>query len=218
MIYSNTIFGEMAAKGSISITAKQGSYLVGCLNLLGAIIAPIPVVMFPRKFLLFWGQLTMAVSLLLVAVCYNLEYDIAIIVFICIFILAFQFSQGPIAWMYAAEVAVDTGLGICVLALYLSLLEKAITMEFMVHSSMGAPGMFYVLGGITLVGAVFIQCYVKETKGLTDVEKKQLFMPLDCIEEENKDKSAFNTPATTAKIDNSKVAPEDLDKGEKNQV
>jgi hypothetical protein len=73
MIYSNTIFGEMHEKGSITITAKQGSYLVGCLNLLGAIIAPIPVVMFPRKFLLFWGQLVMAVSLLLVAICYNLE-------------------------------------------------------------------------------------------------------------------------------------------------
>jgi len=186
MIYSNTIFGNMAEKGSISLTAKQGSYLVGCLNLLGAIIAPIPVVMFPRKFLLFWGQLTMAISLIMVAVCYNLNYDIAIIVFICVFILAFQFSQGPIAWMYAAEVAVDTGLGICVLALYLSLLEKAITMEFMVHSSMGAPGMFYVLGGITLLGAVFIQVFIKETKGLTDVEKKRLFMPLDLIEAENK--------------------------------
>ena len=73
MIYSNTIFGNMSEKGSISLTAKQGSYLVGCLNLLGAIVAPIPVVMFPRKFLLFWGQLTMAISLIMVAVCYNLD-------------------------------------------------------------------------------------------------------------------------------------------------
>jgi hypothetical protein len=177
----------MADRGSISMTAKQGSYLVGCVNLLGAIIAPIPVVMFPRKFLLFWGQLAMAISLIMTAVCYNLQQDIAIIVFICIFILAFQFSQGPIAWMYAAEVAVDTGLGICVLALYLSLLEKAFTIEFMVHSkSLGAPGMFYVLGGITLLGAIFIQVFVKETKGLTDLDKKQLFMPLDLIESENK--------------------------------
>ena len=89
--------------------------------------------------------------------------------------------------MYAAEVAVDTGLGICVLALYLSLLEKAFTIEFMVHSkSLGAPGMFYVLGGITLLGAIFIQVFVKETKGLTDLDKKQLFMPLDLIESENK--------------------------------
>jgi hypothetical protein len=86
--------------------------------------------------------------------------------------------------MYAAEVAVDTALGLCVLALFLSLLEKAITMEFMVHSSIGSPGMFFILGGITLIGCVFIQIFVKETKGLSDLQKKQLFTPIECIIEQ----------------------------------
>ena len=62
--------------------------------------------------------------------------------------------------MYAAEVAVDTALGLCVLALFLSLLEKAITMEFMVHSAMGAPGMFFILGGVTLLGSIFVKIFV----------------------------------------------------------
>ena len=84
--------------------------------------------------------------------------------------------------MYAAEVAVDTALGLCVLALFLSLLEKAITMEFMVHSAMGPAGMFFLLGGVTLIGAIFVQVFIKETKGLSDLEKKQLYMPLDCID------------------------------------
>ena len=70
----------------------------------------------------------MGVSLLLVGVFQILDYSIPIIIMICVFIISFQFSQGPIAWMYAAEVAVDTALGLCVLALFLSLLEKAITM------------------------------------------------------------------------------------------
>jgi len=71
--------------------------------------------------------------------------------------------------MYSAEVAVDTALGLCVLALFLSLLEKAITMEFMVHSpSIGAPGMFFILGGVTLIGAIFVKIFIKETKGLSD--------------------------------------------------
>jgi hypothetical protein len=71
--------------------------------------------------------------------------------------------------MYAAEVAVDTALGLCVLALFLSLLEKAITMEFLVHSSIGAPGMFFILGGVTLLGSIFVAIFVKETKGLSDL-------------------------------------------------
>jgi len=107
-----------------------------------------------------------------------------VIIMICVFILSFQFSQGPIAWMYAAEVAVDTALGLCVLALFLSLLEKAITMEFMVHSAMGAPGMFFILGGVTLLGSIFVQIFVKETKGLSDLKKKQLYMPEEYILEE----------------------------------
>jgi hypothetical protein len=84
--------------------------------------------------------------------------------------------------MYAAEVAVDTALGLCILALFLSLLEKAITMEFMVHSAMGPQGMFFLLGGITLAGAVFVWIYIKETKGLSDKEKKQLYTPKDLLE------------------------------------
>lgn len=84
--------------------------------------------------------------------------------------------------MYAAEVAVDTALGLCILALFLSLLEKAITMEVMVHSAMGPQGMFFLLGGITLAGAVFVWFYIKETKGLSDKEKKQLYTPKDLLE------------------------------------
>jgi hypothetical protein len=89
--------------------------------------------------------------------------------------------------MYAAEVAVDTALGLCVLALFLSLLEKAITMEFMVHSAMGPQGMFFLLGGITLLGAVFVLVYIKETKGLSDKEKKSLYTPQDMLDEDAKE-------------------------------
>jgi len=121
----------------------------------------------------------MGIALVMTGIFQTLDMSIPIIISLCCFITAFQFSQGPIAWMYAAEVAVDTALGLCILALFLSLLEKAITMEFMVHSAMGPDGMFYFLGAITLVGAVFVAIFIKETKGLSDMEKKTLYMPAD---------------------------------------
>jgi hypothetical protein len=68
MIYSNTIFGQMAEKGAISITAKQGSYLVGCVNWVGALISPIPLVYFGRKTLLFWGHIVMGICLILAGI------------------------------------------------------------------------------------------------------------------------------------------------------
>jgi len=118
---------------------------------------------------LVWGQTSMAISLIAVAFFYGAELDILTIVGINWFIMSFQLSQGPIAWMYAGEIASDTGLGLAILALYASLLEKAIAMEFMVHSeSFGPQGMFFFLGGVTLLGAIFILIFVKETQGLDD--------------------------------------------------
>ena len=119
-------------------------------------MSPIPLAYFGRRQLLFWGQISMGISLCVVAVFQIYDMSIPLIIALCVFITSFQFSQGPIAWMYAAEVAVDTALGLCILALFLSLLEKAITMEVMVHSAMGPQGMFFLLGGITLVGALFV--------------------------------------------------------------
>ena len=86
--------------------------------------------------------------------------------------------------MYAGEIATDTGLGIAILALYASLLEKAITMEFMVHSQFFGPsGMFFFLGGVTFFGALFIFFFVKETKGLDDKTKKLLYTPKEYLPE-----------------------------------
>jgi len=42
--------------------------------------------------------------------------------------------------------------------------------------------MFFLLGGITLLGAVFVAVFIKETKGLSDKEKKQLYTPKDMLE------------------------------------
>jgi len=137
----------------------------------------------------------MGVSLCVVAVFQIYDMSIPLIIALCVFITSFQFSQGPIAWMYAAEVAVDTALGLCVLALFLSLLEKAITMEFMVHSAMGPQGMFFLLGGITLLGAAFVAIYIKETKGLSDKEKKSLYTPQEMLDEDAKEGIEMNSNA-----------------------
>jgi len=49
----------------------------------------------------------------------------------------------------------------------------------MVASSMGAHGMFFFFGSVTLLGAIFIALFVKETRGLSDLDKKALYFPED---------------------------------------
>lgn len=89
MIYSNTIFREMARKGAIQFTAKQGSYIVGCVSFVGSILAPIPLSMFGRRTLLFWGQVVMGLSLAAVGAFQLLDMTMPLILGICVFITGF---------------------------------------------------------------------------------------------------------------------------------
>lgn len=83
--------------------------------------------------------------------------------------------------------------------MFLSLLEKAITMEFMVHSGMGPHGMFLFLGVITLIGAVFIAVCVKETKGLSDLQKKSLYIPDEFNADQVIDEKTINNQTDSRK-------------------
>ena len=40
-----------------------------------------------------------------------------------------------------------------------------------------SSGTFFIFGGITAVSVVFIYYFVGETKGLSEREKKEIFMP-----------------------------------------
>ena len=44
-------------------------------------------------------------------------------------------------------------------------------------SAIGPEGLFYIFSAISLVGAVFCQICIKETRGLNDKEKKNLYAP-----------------------------------------
>ena len=46
-------------------------------------------------------------------------------------------------------------------------------------SWLDAQGVFIMFGSITIAGFFFILFFIKDTYGLTDKEKKQLYLPAD---------------------------------------
>ena len=61
----------------------------------------------------------------------------------------------------------------------------------MFNSSMGIEGTFWYYGGVTLIGTIFVGVFIKETKGLTNAEKKTLYTPVkkqESVELEDKKK------------------------------
>ena len=51
-----------------------------------------------------------------------------------------------------------------------------------VMAGAGTHGFFYIFGSITLIGAIWCTIYVKESKGLSDQDKKSLYEPKEIDE------------------------------------
>lgn len=81
------------------------------------------------------------------------------------------------AWLYAAETTAESAMGLVLLTLWGSvLILTLICPPLMEPSSLGPSTMFYIFSGLSLMATVFVYFYIKETKGLTDKEKKELFV------------------------------------------
>ena len=86
-------------------------------------------------------------------------------------------SQGSIAWLYIPEVTVDAASGFASGAKYINLTMISFTFEFMINSPLQVYGSIWYFSGLTLLGFLFCLIFLRETRGLNDLEKKTLYSP-----------------------------------------
>jgi hypothetical protein len=72
----------------------------------------------------------------------------------------------------------DSAFGIVVLGQFFNMFIISFASEYMM-AGIGPSGVFFVFGGFSLAGGVYIWAFVKETRGLTDLQKKQLYKPVN---------------------------------------
>jgi hypothetical protein len=58
------------------------------------------------------------------------------------------------------------------------------TFDVMINSPLGVHGSFWYFSGLNFIGFLFFVCFVKESRGLTDIEKKTLYSPINVEVEE----------------------------------
>ena len=73
---------------------------------------------FGRRTLVIWGHLAIAAAHFGVAYSIGKESDFGSIGFILVFLIVYQCSSGPVAWLYAAETTIEAALGLCVFVLW----------------------------------------------------------------------------------------------------
>lgn len=145
--------------------------------MLAFIVATWTVSKFGRKPLQQWGYLGIGISHALIAVFILTGVDYGIIVMICVFIFIYANSTGPLAWVYCAETCTDIGLGVCLLTLWVVVLIEILTVPMLMNTSLETSGVFMIFAVFGVFAAIFAKIWLKETRGLTDLQKRSLFAP-----------------------------------------
>ena len=106
---------------------------------------------------------------------------------VLLFLIVYQNTSGPVAWLYAAETTIDTGLGVCVLALFGTVFIMSIICPILMsNDSIGPSNTFFIFAGLSVLGAIYSAWVIKETKGLSDKAKKLIFTPRCYLRNEDK--------------------------------
>ncbi len=94
----------------------------------------------------------------------------------------FEFSLGPLLWVYLSEVMTEKGLSLGVgvnqiVTVLIAFFTNSLISGFggsryedEINQELGTARLFLTCGGITFICAIFCFLIVKETKGLTDKE------------------------------------------------
>ena len=69
-------------------------------------------------------------------------------------------------------------MGVCQTTLWTTVLFLSIVCPIIIDPNCLGPNItFFILCGISCVGAVYVLVFIKETKGMNDKEKKLIFTP-----------------------------------------
>lgn len=69
----------------------------------------------------------------------------------------------------------DEASGFVMAGQFILMLLLSLSMEFLINSPLQIHGTFWMFGIASFLGAVFVNYCVRESKGLTDREKKRLY-------------------------------------------
>mmetsp|Transcript_115680 Transcript_115680/g.160524 ORF Transcript_115680/g.160524 Transcript_115680/m.160524 type:complete len:261 (+) Transcript_115680:822-1604(+) len=116
----------------------------------------------------------MTISLVFMGVATMNEWGTAELLFTILFVVLFEFSTGPITWLYIAEVTNDKGASAATFVLqFFTLLFGLITL----YLFDGLGGWTFIIFGIFAgIETLFLFFVVKETKGLSEVQVAKLYV------------------------------------------
>lgn len=104
--------------------------------------------------------------------------NLTLIAMIC-FVMTYQSTQGAVFFVYAAEVATGPAFGFSLMMMNFFLMAQTFTVPILFDTAVGVKGVFLGFGVFQLLVCLVLFLCLKETKGLTNSEKKTLYAKKD---------------------------------------
>jgi len=178
--YSSTVFVLIGADPMV------GTAITGAVNVAATFIAVFSMDRVGRRALLLYGAAGMAVCLatvgILVLTCDPSQSAAgnAIIAFICLFIVNFAYSWGPIAWIIPAEIfpinVRAKGIALSTMSNWLANFAIAKSVPSLVlPTGFGVGGTFLFFAGFAVLEFFWVMTHIHETSGITLEKMNQIF-------------------------------------------
>ena len=146
-------------------------------------MAPYSVKRFNRRTLIVNGYLMISILLGLLAFFIQIGQGKLAVMTIYAFVMNFSLTVGATLWIYVPEILNDKQFGFAMTFHYCQAVEISASTEYLLYK-LRPQGMFLFYSSINFLGFLFFYTYLKETKGLTDKQKKELYMPEEFKEAE----------------------------------
>ena len=178
-MYSNTILHEITAGSAID--PRIGAIILGTVSVIGGLASFKVLKTWGRRPLLIFGYVGISMCHIAIGFLTIYKVDIANLCCLCLFMFLYQITTGQITWIYTVEVCVDVSLGVSFYTLWFVVLILLLGSQPLMATALGPQGVFFIFAGCCAVAAVFCYLEIRETKDLTDKEKKSLFVPKDLV-------------------------------------
>jgi len=181
LFYSTSIFQAFEG-GEASRGPQVFTLIIGVVNAIGALFTNQVIEKYGRKALLFFGEMSLTITLCLMSIIATLDLSaIWLKIVTLLFVLLFGISIGAVVWTYMAEILMDLGLTVAVLAGWIGCSFVGIIYNWMVDL-VGLANTFLVFGVVCAFGTYFILDYIKETKGIGSFQSWNIYNNEDTID------------------------------------
>lgn len=171
--YSTQIYIDMH-----SANPRMGTIMIGVTSLISAFTSIILIRFLNRRTVFIGGHFGVGVSWIMVAYFNNEDEGFLTALSMNLFMMFYTNSSGTLAWTYAAETCVDQSLGFVIMSIYVNVIYLAIICPIIMSpESIGPSNVFFGLSAFSFIGSFYCWYFIKETKGLSDFDKKQVYMP-----------------------------------------